>query len=78
MSDHCRPCSRVVWGHNLSDFDGWLNGTGLTYFWALCEGCGRHLLNNNGDKLCGLPPYPDPSGWGHLSAGCPECWRRAP
>ena len=59
-----------------NDFSGWLNRIPLTQAWGHCDGCGRHLFDNFGKKVCGLPT--DATGWGDPNLGCGHChaWRR--
>lgn len=49
MADFCAPCAREL-GLPESDFVGWLAGAGFA--WGLCEGCGRHLFDNAGERAC--------------------------
>lgn len=55
MADFCATCTETVMGapRELNDFrHSWPHG------WAvvLCEGCGMHVVNQAGERLCGDTP----------------------
>lgn len=50
MASLCAPCARAD-GLAGSDFAGWLPDGGLD--WGLCEGCGWHLVDDDGNPGCG-------------------------
>ena len=58
MASFCAPCA-LVDGLPGSDFAGWLPGGGLD--WGLCEGCGWHLIDDDGTPAC-RSGEPAPSG----------------
>jgi hypothetical protein len=60
MADFCAGCTGDVMLHDVpddNDFLGWLGGQ-VGYGWALCEGCGLHLLNDRGQRKCKVANAP--------------------
>lgn len=55
MADFCAPCTAEMFDvpADQNDFFGWLTGSGETWAWTLCEGCGYHTFNNQGQRRCG-------------------------
>lgn len=60
MADFCAGCTGDVMLHDVpddNDFLGWLGGQ-VGHGWGLCEGCGLHLLNDRGRRLCKVADAP--------------------
>lgn len=64
MASFCAPCARVD-GLSASDFAGWLPDGGLD--WGLCEGCGWHLFENDGNPACEVR---EPAAFGSACTRC--------
>ena len=67
MSEFCAPCALQEFDAAVSDFSGWLSGA-RGAAWALCEGCGWHLLDDQGRPACASEGGPL-----HAPEGCPAC-----
>jgi len=69
MAEFCGACTEaemdIPAGEN--DFVGWLTGLSIEWGWGLCEGCGYHAFNNQGQRRCGTSGV----SWG----SCEECQR---
>jgi len=55
MADFCRACTAEIFEVDATD----LRGPG----WGLCEGCGVHHFDADGQRTCGManPDYEDVS-----------------
>jgi hypothetical protein len=62
MADFCRACTAMVFEVDDTDIVGPV--------WALCEGCGVHHFDIDGQRQCGLP-VPDESEV--TGEPCPMC-----
>jgi DNA-binding CsgD family transcriptional regulator len=70
---YCWACTAYKDGTGYDNgFVGWLGTEPMGHMWAPCDGCGLHLLNNDGRTACGSVIR------GDLQMGCEFChqWAR--
>jgi hypothetical protein len=49
MADFCYDCTFETFGSDVADRND-MRGCGYT--WALCEGCGHHIFDDEGVRFC--------------------------